>query len=154
MKFRDGAAVRGRMQLQVFDKDGRLKEERIVKNLTVNAGLAWIAGRMRAKANIPTDMGYIAVGTGNTTAAAAQTALVGTELARVAFDSAPTIVGAITTYITTFPAGTGTGAIVEAGVFNASSGGTMLCRTTFDVVNKAAGDSMTITWTQPMYART
>ena len=46
-----------------------------------------------------------------------------------------------------FAAGSGTGAITEAGVFNASSGGTMLCRTVFSVVNKGADDSMTITWT-------
>ena len=32
------------------------------------------------------------------------------------------------------------------GVFNASSSGTMLCRSVFSVVNKAAGDSMTVTW--------
>ena len=41
----------------------------------------------------------------------------------------------------------GTGAITEAGIFNASSSGTMLCRTVFSVVNKGASDSMTITWT-------
>jgi hypothetical protein len=51
------------------------------------------------------------------------------------------------TYVATFPAGTGTGAVTEAGIFNASSSGTMLCRTVFPVVNKQSGDSMTITWT-------
>ena len=50
-------------------------------------------------------------------------------------------------YVDTFAAGTGTGAITEAGIFNASSGGTMLCRTVFSVVNKGASDAMTITWT-------
>ena len=44
-------------------------------------------------------------------------------------------------------AGEGTGALTEAGIFNASSSGTMLCRTEFSVVNKGASDSMTITWT-------
>ena len=42
---------------------------------------------------------------------------------------------------------TGTGAITEAGILNAGSGGTLLCRTVFSVVNKASSDSMTITWT-------
>ena len=50
------------------------------------------------------------------------------------------------TYTATFPAGTGTGAVVEAGILNASSGGTLLCRTVFSVVNKGANDAMTITW--------
>ena len=44
-------------------------------------------------------------------------------------------------------AGTGTGAVTEAAILNASSGGTMLCRTVFSVVNKGASDSMTVTWT-------
>jgi hypothetical protein len=60
------------------------------------------------------------------------------------------------TYGATFAAGTGTGAIIEAGIFNVASGpvqgsGTitaaMLCKTSFDVVNKAANDSIAITWT-------
>jgi hypothetical protein len=50
------------------------------------------------------------------------------------------------TYTATFPAGTGTGAITEAGIFNASTAGTMLCRTTFPVVNKQAGDTIAVTW--------
>ncbi len=43
--------------------------------------------------------------------------------------------------------GTGTGALTEAAVLNASSSGTMLCRTVFSAVNKGADDSVTITWT-------
>ena len=51
------------------------------------------------------------------------------------------------TYTATFAAGTGTGAVTEAGILNASSSGDLLCRTVFSVVNKGASDSMTITWT-------
>ena len=47
----------------------------------------------------------------------------------------------------TFGAGTGTGAVTEAGILNASSSGTLLCRTEFSVVNKGSSDSMTVTWT-------
>ena len=50
-------------------------------------------------------------------------------------------------YVASFVAGVGTGAVTEAGVFNAASAGTMLCRTVFSVVNKGAADSMSITWT-------
>ena len=38
-------------------------------------------------------------------------------------------------------------ALTEAGIFNASSAGTLLCRTVFSVVTKGASDAMTITWT-------
>jgi hypothetical protein len=57
-----------------------------------------------------------------------------------------TVAGAVVTYVATFGPGVGTGAIVEAGIFNAASSGTMLCRTVFSVVNKGADDAMTITW--------
>ena len=46
-----------------------------------------------------------------------------------------------------FEAGDATGAVTEAGIFNAASGGDMLCRTVFSVVNKAADDTMSVTWT-------
>jgi hypothetical protein len=85
----------------------------------------------------------MAIGTGTATPAAGDTTL-GTEAGRVT--TTGTATGNQVTYTSTFPAGTGTGAITEAGVFNANPAGTMLCRTTFPVVNKAAGDSIAITW--------
>jgi hypothetical protein len=146
MKSKDKIKLRGRVLIRLFGPDGRLKEERDIRNLVVTAGLGWIAGRLKYTADVPTQMGYMAVGDDNTAAAAGQTALVGSELGRVAMDSNPTSAGAVVSYIATFPAGTGTGAIVEAAILNAAAAGTMLCRTVFAVVNKAASDSMTITW--------
>ena len=49
-------------------------------------------------------------------------------------------------YVATFAAGTGTGAITEAGIFNDAVTGTMLCRTVFAVINKGSLDTLTITW--------
>ena len=109
----------------------------------VTAGLGYIASRMKeATADAMTHM---AIGTGTTAAAAGQTALV-TEAARQSLTST-TVSSNTVEYVAAFAAGTGTGAITEAGVLNAASGGTMLCRTVFSVVNKGASDSMTITWT-------
>lgn len=112
-----------------------------IPNLVVTAGKNFIASRMIGST---TAMSHMAIGSTNTAAAAGDTGL-GGELGRVALSSSSTT-GAVTTYSATFPAGTGTGAVVEAGVFNASSSGTMLCRTTFAVVNKGANDTLTITW--------
>lgn len=53
----------------------------------------------------------------------------------------------VITYAASFAAGTGTGSIVEAGIFNAASSGAMLCITSFDVVNKQAADTIAVTWT-------
>jgi len=68
-------------------------------------------------------------------------------MARVSLDSANVVSNTIT-YVATFPAGTGTGSLTEAGVFNSPSAnsGTMLCRTRFDVVNKGVADIIVITW--------
>tara|TARA_E500000331_G_scaffold2906_1_gene3015 strand:- start:311 stop:733 length:423 start_codon:yes stop_codon:yes gene_type:complete len=120
--------------------NGVIVEE--VDNLVVTAGKGYVADRMK---NNSTVMSHMAVGTGTTAAAAGQTALV-TEAGRVALASTG-ISGAVVTYTATFPAGTGTGALTEAAVLNASSSGTMLCRTVFSAVNKGANDAMTITWT-------
>lgn len=137
----DNLKVTGQVQVQLFDKDGKLKDTQDIKNLVVTTGKTFIAGRM---VGTPTAMSHMAVGASSTAAAAGDTAL-GSELGRVALTSSTSATNVVT-YVATFPAGTGTGAIVEAGIFNASSSGTMLCRTVFSVVNKGADDAMTITW--------
>ena len=90
-------------------------------------------------------MSLMAIGSGSTAAAAGNSAL-GNQLGRVALTST-NVSGAVVTYVATFAAGTGTGAVTEAGILNDSSSGDLLCRTVFSVVNKGASDSMTITWT-------
>lgn len=133
----------GEVLIQLLDSTGAVKSEQKVKNLVVSVGKTYIANRMQGT-SIATVMGYMAIGTNTATPAVANTAL-GTEAGRVALASF-TSSGAQVTATATFPAGTGTGAITEAGIFNANSAGTMLCRTTFPVVNKAAGDSIAVTW--------
>lgn len=133
----------GDLKIEVRGADGALKAEQEVKNLVVTTGLGYIASRMRDAT--ATAMSHMAIGSGSTAAALGNTAL-GTELGRVAL-TATTVTNNQVVYTATFPAGTGTGAVTEAGLFNAASAGTMLCRTVFAVVNKEAGDSMSITWT-------
>jgi hypothetical protein len=87
----------------------------------------------------------MAVGSGVVAAGAGDTTL-GTELGRIGLTS-NTASTNVVTHVATFGAGVGTGALTEAGILNASSGGTLLCRTVFSVVNKGASDSMTVTWT-------
>ena len=141
----DTFAMKGDLTITVKDAaTGTIKDQRELKNLVVTAGKGFIASRMAAAS--ASVMGWIAVGTDSTAAAVGNTAL-GTELARVATTvSGGTVSTNTVTYVSTFPAGTGTGALVEAGIFNASSAGTLLSRTVFSVVNKGAADEMTITW--------
>lgn len=143
MQFNEQPTPVGRLLIEVFDADGKLKKVMDVPNLVVDSGKDFIASRM--KDATATAMSHMAVGTDSTAAAAGQTALLA-EAARVALTSTNVSANVIT-YVATFPAGTGTGALTEAGIFNASSAGTMLCRTVFSVINKGALDAMTITWT-------
>ena len=113
-----------------------------IPNLVVTAGKGYVASRM--KDTSASAMGHMAAGTDNTAAAAGDSAL-GTESGRVTLTST-TVSSNVITYVATFPAGTATATLVEAGLFNASSGGTLLCRTVFAAVNKGSSDSMTITW--------
>lgn len=137
----DQITITGQVNIVVTGKDGQVKDSRSIKNLVVTTGKQFIAARM---VGTPTGMSHMALGASSTAAAAGDTAL-GSQLGRVALASA-TSSGAVVTYTASFPAGTATGAVVEAGVFNASSGGTMLCRTVFSVVNKGADDAMSVTW--------
>tara|TARA_B100001093_G_scaffold511751_1_gene580334 strand:- start:1947 stop:2375 length:429 start_codon:yes stop_codon:yes gene_type:complete len=138
MDFNSPLAMKGRLTIALNDE---VVQE--VDNLVVTTGKGYVASRM--KDATATAMSHMAVGSGSTAAAAADTAL-GSESARVALTST-TVSGADVVYAATFPAGTGTAALTEAAILNASSSGTMLCRTVFAVVNKGASDSMTVTWT-------
>jgi len=140
---KDSSKVTGSVNVVVRGEDGAVKQEFTVPNLVVDSGLNFIASRMEGTSDAV--MSHMAVGTDNTAAASGDTTL-GTEAARVALTSGVASSNAMT-YIATFPAGTGTGALTEAGVFNDPTSGDMLCRTVFAVINKGASDSMTVTWT-------
>lgn len=142
MNTQEFLKVVGNVDVVLTGADGQVKDQREIKNLVVTNGLGFIASRMRdASASV---MSHMAVGAGTTAAALGNTGLV-SELGRVALTS--TVVNANQIVFTaTFPAGTGTGAVTEAGIFNAGAAGTMLCRTVFSVVNKDAGDTLSITW--------
>lgn len=141
--LRDKVATRGDLIIEVRGPDGALKDRRELRNLVVTTGLAHIADQMSDQGEGP--MSHMAIGAGFAPAAAGDTAL-GSELGRVALTSTTQATVSVV-YIATFPAGTGTGAVTEAGIFNATPAGVMLCRTVFPVVNKAAADSITVTWT-------
>ena len=112
------------------------------ENLVVTAGKNWVADRMN---NANTVMTHMAVGTGTNAAAAGDTTLQ-TENDRNTLTSTTVTNNAIA-YVATWAAGDATAALTEAGILDAASGGDLLARTVFSVVNKGAADSMTITWT-------
>jgi hypothetical protein len=123
------------------DEHGNTKPQE-KKNLVVTSGLSFLAASL---VGVITPFSYIAAGSGVTTAALGNTALE-TELGRVATTTA-TSTGPVVTFVAVLGAGVATGAITEAGIFNAATVGTMLSRVVFNVINKGAADTLTITWT-------
>jgi len=141
----DNMKAKGRLNIVLKDQNGNVKDQREVDNLVVTTGLNWIAARMYDTGS-PDQMSHMAVGSGTTAAAAGDTDLGSILGSREALDSTTVSTNTVQ-YVSSFEAGDGTGAITEAGIFNAATSGTMLCRTVFDVVNKGANDTLSITWT-------
>lgn len=150
MNTLENLAVRGQLGIVLKDKNGNIKDERLVKNLVVNKGLEYITSRMKSDVSGGKAlMSHIGLGSGTGSASASDTDLGSILGSREALDST-TISGSNNekiVYIASFEAGDATGAVTEAGIFNASTSGDMLCRTTFSAVNKGASDTMSITWT-------
>lgn len=144
--IQDTFKVKGSLVINHYNEQKNLIDTREVNNLVVADGKNVITNRLLG--NGIAVFSHMAVGTDNTAPAVSDTALA-SELANVSLDGgSPSVTNNTITYVATFPAGTGTGALVEAGIFNNAdtSAGNMLCRTTFDVVNKAAADTIVITW--------
>ena len=119
-------------------------------NLVTNAGKAGIASRING-AGSEAAFTYIAIGTGTTAAAAADTTLQ-TEITTNGVARAAATVSRTTTDVTNDTARhvltynfTGSFAVTEAGVLNAASAGTLLNRNVFSAVNVASGDSLQVT---------
>ena len=132
----------GKVHVTVTNEHGEVVEQRAA-NLVVTTGKNFTASRMVGTAD--NVMSHMALGSNNTAAAVGDTALLG-ELGRVAL-TAGTATANVVTYTATFGQGVATGGVQEAGIFNASSAGTMLCRVVFAIVNKGANDTIAITWT-------
>lgn len=133
----------GRVSITKTNINGDILEKIYIPNLVVTVGKNYIASRMvDTSQSVMTNM---ALGSSVVAAALGDTTL-GTELGRIVL-SAATFSGAVVTYTATFPAGTATGAITEAGILNAGTAGILLCRTVFPVVNKGASDIISVTWT-------
>jgi len=145
--FKDKLKMHGAMTAILTKGDGQV-EVTHKDNMIVAVGFDFIADAI-GNAVRPAAMGYINVGTGTTAPASSDGALV-TSLLRKAAVYAHTAGTKTFTFTVTFNPGEATGAITEAGVFNASAGGTMLDRVTFPVVNKGADDTLTVVFTFTM----
>lgn len=140
--IKDYIKVVGEPTFTLYDNKGNIKQQFTKPNLVVTVGKNLIADRLIGTSS--DIMSHMAVGTSNTSLDAANTSLASQLGSRVSLTASRT--DNVITYTCTFGEGVATGALVEAGIFNASTSGTMLCRTTYPVINKEATDTLTINW--------
>lgn len=137
--FKDSVKLTGRLLIQKYNDKNEKVYETEVPNLVVTSGKEFIASRIVG--GTYDAMGYMAIGDDTQIGALSQTTLIN-ELSRVAVTSA-TASGSNVTFTATFPAGSGTGSIVEAGVFNKGSSSVLI----FDGDNAVNDGSHEITYT-------
>jgi hypothetical protein len=139
----DNFKLKGRVDLVLSDERGTVKEIITIPNLVVNTGKNYIAARMVSNANAL--MSHMAVGNSSTAATLTNSNLI-SEVSRVTLSDS-VLSGNSVVYSASFPAGTATDGLTEAGIFNDAVSGEMLCRTVFAVVNKGVADTLNVTWT-------
>lgn len=137
--------LHGKWTMELYGPDGKLKDKRVGTNVVCTNGKEFLASFLYSAAAAASTftMKYIAIGTDSTAEAAAQTAL-GTEASRHT-GTVSYISNQIYQVKATFATGSGTGAIVEYGLFSSNTAGTMLCRDTESTINKGANDTLTVT---------
>lgn len=143
--------LRGEFTIEIKDKDGKLKDKRVVKNTITNAGIAEVANLIGG-VSTPTAFTYLALGIGTTAAAITDTILeseiTDTGLARHAatMSRVTTNVTNDTTQLAYTWTATGVKVVTECGVLNAASVGTLLGRQVFGAISTVSTDQIAVTY--------
>lgn len=146
--MQDSMTLTGVVRVQLFGPDGVLKQSHEEHNLIVTVGKNYLTAWLAAATQSTEFMSYVGLGTSSTPAASGDTIL-GAELSGGGYSRQQ---GALTsstnTWVNTvtFAPGNGTGAITEAGLFSTVTSGTLFAHQVFSAYNKAAGDTLQITW--------
>jgi len=139
-----GVGVDAKLDVKLIRKSGEVVEidpTVVITNVGYDKMCDCIANPTR-----PAPFTYVAIGTSSTAPSASDTVL-GNEVARGqgSYSHTSGTKSFSVTYTFTF---TASYTIWESGLFNASSGGAMLCRGVFDSgIPVASGDSLQVTWT-------
>ena len=149
---------KGNVHFLLLGPDGEVKFEDRVQNAMYLGGKQGLADQQLPSPTI-SKIGWMAVGTGTPSSVAnllPATDKLGAEVARVSLSPATTRGGAngnVLTLQATFPAGTGTAALTEAGLFSVTTANTvsatapMYAATSFSTITKGINDALSITWT-------
>ncbi|MFA6712139.1 MAG: hypothetical protein WCS33_05480 [Candidatus Caldatribacteriota bacterium] len=133
------------------ERDGKVIDEREIKNVITNAGLAEVAN-LCGNVSSPAYFTYLALGIGTTAAAATDTALE-SEIVDTGLDRSSAIVTRETTNVSNDTlqlvkqwTATGVKAVTECGAFNDASAGEMLGHQVFSAINTESNDTIKITY--------
>jgi len=136
--------VNANVKIELFDKNGNLKDVREFHNTVTAAGKNGVADQVLASPSlaVPTHM-ELGTGSGGTTKLTSYI-----SGSRTAFGTKTRTTNVIT-MVASFAAGVGTGAITEAGVFDSATqdGGNMWLYASFTTINKGESDTLQLTWT-------
>ena len=154
LEKKTGIIVGMKRRIEVW-RNGKLvdvdEKEIDFEDLVVDNGLDAACGALfDSSANRPAAFDYIAIGTDGTAPAASQTAL-GAEVMRVQASYSKDANTGECSVDATFNI-TGSYALQECGLFNASAGGTMYCRDTYTTKNVENGDTVKVYYT-PKFQR-
>lgn len=150
--YKSKLGIAGHVEIILRGPDGNIKDKRVIKdmrsipNTITTFGDKLVADQMSAGGLDA--ISHMAIGTG--TGMGANNNSLATELDRNAITSNTQQSGADDNDILVvgdWAAGDGTGAITEAGIFNAASGPGMFCYSSFSEINKGASDTLQINWT-------
>jgi len=150
-QVQDIVRLRGCFVLQVRDLNGKVVQEVSNDNTVVTVGRRWVLQQLESTDHATAqNISHMAVGTSTTAPATSDTALVN-ETVRVAINSFttsnltsnPPSWRAEASYATN-QANTTLG---EVGLFQSSSGGTLLARATFATINKTTSNTLSISYT-------
>ncbi len=123
----------------------------VTPNLRTNVGIDYAADSLGKSASRPAVAEYMAVSENATAPAAGDTTLAGEittgGLARALATYAHTVGATNFTMSKTYTATVAFSAVQKAGLFNASTGGTMYVENTFTATALAVNDQLVLTWT-------
>jgi hypothetical protein len=143
--FLDELKIIGEVCVSVFGPDGNLKEKREIHNLVVQGGKNFIAAKLLETE--ATKIQYVGMGLGSTAPTLADVQLQSEVATRAVIESASRTDNLVTFNGYFLPNNPNyTVNVTEVGLFNASSGGIMIARTTFPAVQKEALDVLAVQW--------
>lgn len=148
--IRNDISVKGTYAIEIRGVDGNIRDSFTVDNIVTNAGKAQLALLCGDASAVP--FTYIALGTSSTAVSATDTALTA-EITDSGLERATATISRTTTTVTndTFQAvktftATGSKTVEEVGIFNASSGPSMLSHALTTSKSLVNGETITVTY--------